>query len=263
MPYQADIIRGRKVSVTDMQEGEYVINEFAGKVQGLLKLNGRLHATDFIAESNAADLKSSNELVINDGISDRVIIGDIGITKDGTVFGIKVSSPGHDARFAPKTNLLLDSSTSIDFSYKFICHNFQDEIDTSEVFLPWFGITESSAMTSVSTSFLVPYSMTLRKLMMRPTTITGGANDLTLRLKKMDNGDTTVDTVATALWDVSDSAFDDLASGTLISFEKSHFDNNPKFEIGDKAALSIQAAGDHGGSIVWTVTSIWEVEVVL
>ena len=87
MPYQADIIRGRKASVTDMQEGEYVINEFSGKVQGLLKLNGRLHATDFIAESNTADLKSNNELVVSDGVNDRVVIGDIGRTKDGTVFG--------------------------------------------------------------------------------------------------------------------------------------------------------------------------------
>ena len=110
MPYQADIIRGRKASVTDMQEGEYVINEFSGKVQGLLKLNGRLHATDFIAESNTADLKSNNELVVSDGVNDRVVIGDIGRTKDGTVFGIKVSSPGSDARHAAKDKLVVDST---------------------------------------------------------------------------------------------------------------------------------------------------------
>ena len=150
-----DIIRHKKVSLNDLQEGDYVINEFGGQIKGVLKLNGKLHSSVFEQESNKSPLKSEqNDIVINDGMSDRVIIGDIGKTRDGKLFGIKVSTPGHNARFAPKTNLLLDSSTSIDFSYKIIAHNMTDEIDTSEVFLPWFGITEAADLTGVSSSFL-------------------------------------------------------------------------------------------------------------
>ena len=36
MPYQAEIIRNKKVSVHDLREGEYVINEFAGQIKGVL-----------------------------------------------------------------------------------------------------------------------------------------------------------------------------------------------------------------------------------
>jgi len=149
-------------------------------------------------------------------------------------------------------------------TYKIIAHNMDDDIGTSEVFLPWFGILEGSDLTSVSSSFLVPYSMTLQKIMFRPSAISTGSYDLVVRLKKMDDGDTTVDTVATATWDVSDAAFDDLAAATFISVERSHFDNNPKFEIGDNCGVSIQSAsGDYGGAIKWKITSVWAVEIVI
>ena len=106
-----DIIRHKQVSLNDLQEGEYVINEFAGQIKGVLKLNNKLHSTIFNEESNKAPLKSEqNNIVINDGISDRVIIGDIGKTKDGNLYGMKVSTPGHDARFASNSNLLVNTA---------------------------------------------------------------------------------------------------------------------------------------------------------
>jgi len=110
MPYQSNIIKHKKVSVSDMQEGEYVINEFGGKIKGVLKLNGRLHTTLFSEQTNKAPLKSESNIVINDGMSDRVIIGDIGKTKDGNLYGMKVSAPGHDARFASNSNLLVNTA---------------------------------------------------------------------------------------------------------------------------------------------------------
>jgi len=110
MPYQANIIKHKKVSVSDLHEGEYVINEFAGEVKGVLKLNGRLHTTLFSEQTNKAPLKSESNIVINDGMSDRVIIGDIGRTKDGKLYGMRVSKPGHDARFAPENKLLINTA---------------------------------------------------------------------------------------------------------------------------------------------------------
>lgn len=148
-------------------------------------------------------------------------------------------------------------------SYKIIAHNMTDDIATSEVFLPWFGISEFDDLTGVSSSFLVPYSMTLKKIMFRPSAISTGSYDLVVRLKKMDDGDATVDTVATATWDVSESEFDNLSANTLISVNRSHFDNNPKFEIGDNCGVSIQASGDYGGEIEWKITSVWETEILI
>ena len=142
--------------------------------------------------------------------------------------------------------------------FKIIAHNMTDEIDTSEVFLPWFGITEAADLTGVSSSFLAPYSMTLKKIMLRPSAISTGTYDLVVRLKKMDDGDTTVDTVATATYSPS------LSADTFLVIEKSDFDNNPKFEIGDNCGISIQSAtGDYGGEIQWKITSVWEVEIIL
>ena len=255
-----DIIRHKQVSLNDLQEGEYVINEFGGKIKGVLKLNGKLHNTIFNEESNKAPLKSEqNHIVINDGISDRVIIGDIGKTKDGKLYGIKVSAPGYDARFAPKANLLLDSSTSINFLYNIIAHNMQDDIGTNPVYLPWFGVSEGTNLTTQSASFLVPYQMTLEKIMFRPTAISAGqeGHDLRVRLMKMDDGDTTVDTVATANYTNA------LASGTLFTVSRSDFDNIPRFGIGDNCGIEITATGDYGGDIVWKITSVWETQVVL
>lgn len=142
--------------------------------------------------------------------------------------------------------------------FKIIAHNMDDDIGTSEVFLPWFGITEFANLTGVSSSFLVPYTMTLKKIMFRPSAITSNSSaDLTVRLKKMDDGDTVVDTVATATYSPS------LAGDTFLVVNRSDFDNNPKFEIGDNCGISIQADLDYGSAIKWKVTSVWEVEIVL
>lgn len=106
-----DIIRHKQVSLNDLQEGEYVINEFAGQIKGVLRLNGKLHNSIFNEESNKASLKSEqNDIVINDGVNDRVIIGDIGKTKDGSLYGMKVSKVGSNARFASENKLLINTA---------------------------------------------------------------------------------------------------------------------------------------------------------
>ena len=181
----------------------------------------------------------------------------------GMLHKVNLSSDGN--QYVEKTLTAEELKFTKRFTtYKIIAHNMEDDIGTSEVFLPWFGILEGSDLTSVSSSFLVPYSMTLKKIMFRPSAISTGSYDLVVRLKKMDDGDAVVDTVATATWDVSDAAFDDLAAATFISVERSHFDNNPKFEIGDNCGVSIQSAtGDYGGSIKWKITSVWAVEITI
>ena len=100
--------------------------------------------------------------------------------------------------------------------------------------------------------------MVLKKIMFRAEEISQNATgDLTIRLKKRDDGDDTIDTVATAPYATT------LSSDNLFVLDRSDFDNTPKFEIGDICGISIQASLDYGGSITWNVTSVWEVEIVL
>jgi len=162
-------------------------------------------------------------------------------------------------------NFIVDGTLTVDslnvktklVSYKIIAHNMNDDIGTGEVFLPWFGILEGSNLSSVSSSFLVPYSMTLKKIIFRPETISTGTHDLTVRLKKHDDGDTTTDTVATATYTST------LSSNSYIEVVRSDFDNNPKFEANKNCGISIQASGDYGGTIDWKITSVWETEILI
>lgn len=162
-------------------------------------------------------------------------------------------------------NFIVDGTLTVDslnvktklVSYKIIAHNMNDDIGTGEVFLPWFGIIEGSNLSSVSSSFLVPYSMILKKIIFRPETISTGTHDLTVRLKKHDDGDTTIDTIATAIYTST------LSSNSYIEVVRSDFDNNPKFEANKNCGISIQASGDYGGTIDWKITSVWETEILI
>ena len=118
------------------------------------------------------------------------------------------------------------------------------------------GSTERTGLDSASSSFLCPYTMVLKKIMFRAEEISQHTTgDLTIRLKKRDDGDDTIDTVATYTYTTT------LSSDNLFVVDRSDFDNTPKFEIGDICGISIQASLDYGGSITWNVTSVWEVEI--
>ena len=153
------------------------------------------------------------------------------------------------------TNTLKYTNKFID--YRFIAHNFTADIGTTETYLPWYGISDAANMNAVSTAFLVPYKMTLHKLFVRPETISDTSAELTFALDKQDDGDTTVDSIATFTYDTT------LASNTLITVNLSDWSANPSVEAGDKIGLSIDASTDPSGTIDWYVTSVWRVEIVI
>ena len=154
------------------------------------------------------------------------------------------------------TNTLKYTNKFID--YRFIAHNFTADIGTAETYIPWYGISDASNMNSVSTAFLVPFRMTLHKLFVRPETISAASANLTFALDKQDDGDTTVDSIATYLYNP-----DNLVSDTLITINRSDWTANPTVDAGDKIGLSIDASTDPSGNIDWYVTSVWRVEVVI
>ena len=153
------------------------------------------------------------------------------------------------------TNTLKYTNKFID--YRFIAHNFTADIGTTETYLPWYGISDAANMNAVSTAFLVPYKMTLHKLFVRPETISDTSAELTFALDKQDDGDTTVDSIATFTYDTT------LASNTLLTVNRSDWTANPTVEAGDKIGLSIDASTDPSGTIDWYVTSVWRVEIVI
>lgn len=216
---QSNIDLKDNVSVSSMTEGQISISQQKGKPLYLaVKRNGRLWKS-YLSESG-------NQIIDKD------------LTVDGNL----------------KVKGNISGST-----FKIIAHNFKDDISTAEIFIPWFGILEDNNLEEQSTSFLVPYPMTLKKIMFRPSSVPQNATaNLTVRLKKMDDGDTTVDTVATATYEPT------LVEDTFLVVNRSDFDNLPKFETGDNCGVSIQSSSDYTSGtseILWKVTSVWEVEI--
>lgn len=141
--------------------------------------------------------------------------------------------------------------------YRFIVHNFNDDIGTAKVYIPWYSLSEQPGMNTSPTSFLAPFKMTLHKLYIRPETLTGPTSDLALELVKQDDGDVTVDSVATFTYTST------LVNDTLITINRSDWNVSPTIEAGDKVGLSVQASIDPSGAIDWYVTSVWEMEIII
>ena len=99
--------------------------------------------------------------------------------------------------------------------------------------------------------------MTLYKFYIRPATLTGATADLALSLDKQDDGDVTVDSIATFTYTTT------LASNTLITINQSDWSADPVVEAGDKVGISIDASIDPSGTIIWYITSVWKVEVTV
>ena len=97
--------------------------------------------------------------------------------------------------------------------------------------------------------------MSCEKILFRPEVLTDTSADLTFKIKKQDDGDATVDTVATATYTAT------LASNTSIVINRSDFDNPPTVGAKDKVAISVQAGADPSGVIDWYVTSVWKTEI--
>ena len=142
--------------------------------------------------------------------------------------------------------------------YRFIAHNFTADIGTTETYIPWYGVSDAANMNAVSTSFLAPYKMTLHKLFVRPETISDTSAELTFALDKQDDGDTTVDSIATFTYDTL------LHNESFITINRSDWSADPSVEAGDKIGISIDADADPSSSAIpWYITSVWEVEIIV
>ena len=178
--------------------------------------------------------------------------------KNNVLHRVNLSSDGN--QFVDKTLTADELKFTRKFTdYKFFNHNFQDNLDTNEHFLPMNGTVENSSMNESSTSFLVPYKMTLKKIIFRPEVVDEDGSELTFTIKKQANGSTTVSEVATFTYDTT------LVSNTLLQVNESDFNNSPTVIAGEKLSISLTSDADLDGSstIDYYITSVWKTEILL
>ena len=156
------------------------------------------------------------------------------------------------------TRILKYTNKFID--YRVFIHNFDTDIGTTEYYLPWtIGRVGTTAEDEV-VGFLTPFNMTLHKMIFRLERVNDGTGDISIRLKRMDSGDDTLDTIATAPYESTISA------NTNFEVNESDFDTSPFLSSGVVGHISVQTDADissssSGGVNDWWVTSVWRVEV--
>tara|TARA_X000001388_G_scaffold75685_1_gene71071 strand:+ start:3206 stop:3907 length:702 start_codon:yes stop_codon:yes gene_type:complete len=173
-----------------------------------------------------------------------------------------------DNNYTVNKNLFVENNLNVKGSitgnqYMMFCHNFADDLGTSTHYLPWSDQSESTISPGGSgtstTGFLTPFKMTLKKIIWR-NDITSQQADFTFRVYRVDSGDNTTDTVATAEYDAT------IYADTAQELNRSDFDNTPEVPANAIAALSIHTDADidQGGlGYKHYITSLWEVEIAL
>ena len=222
-----------------------------------------------IINSKQDSLESTGNLSISSMSDGQVSIGkstnellSIRKKKYGRIYKSYMSSNGNqivDKNLTVGGNLNLKGHV-VGSQYIMFCHNFVDDIGTTEHTLPWADSSENTGHTSgVITGFLTPYNMTLKKIIFRIDVISQQA-DITFKVKRVNSGDNTTDTIATAEYDAT------IADDTKFELNRTDFDNNPIVVKDSLAIITIQTDADiDQGSVSdgFFITSVWEVEIVL
>ena len=138
-------------------------------------------------------------------------------------------------------------------------HTFKDDIGTTTHYLSWTDEVEGSS-ADYRTNFLVPYDMTLQKLMVRPRALNQNFT-LTVTLGKIAD-DTAVsggNVVDIAAANKSWLSTSDNEQRTYLTADFSSTPTIPKDHLG---TVKIKADTDpNGSSSQWYVTSVWSFDL--
>ena len=138
-------------------------------------------------------------------------------------------------------------------------HTFKDDIGTTTHYLSWTDEVEGTS-ADYRTHFLVPYDMTLVKLMVRPRSITTGFT-LTTTLGKIadDTAVTGGNIVDIANANKSWLAASDNEQRVYLASDFTATPTIPKHHLG---TVKIKSNVDpHGSSSQWYVTSVWSFDL--
>ncbi len=153
------------------------------------------------------------------------------------------------------------TANTLKYSHKFVdyrvfIHNFAKDLDTNETFLPWASTTDLTASRG-DVGFLSPFKMHCTKILFKIPGIQDNNDNILFKIKKMDNGDDTVDEICNFSYNTT------TVDHTIITINESDWNNSPVIEPNDVALMSITASdtGITTSSQEFFVSSVWRVEV--
>jgi hypothetical protein len=155
------------------------------------------------------------------------------------------------------------SANTLKYTNKFIdyrsfSHNFYDDLDANEHFLPWGNVNELTSLRP-DVGYLVPFNMTCHKLIFKVPDLDDNTDNILFTIKKIDDGDDTIDSVCTYTYSTT------FVDNTSITINRSDWSATPSVETGDVVAISITAS--HADIVTsaknFYVTSVWRIEVVI
>jgi hypothetical protein len=154
------------------------------------------------------------------------------------------------------TNTLKYTNKFID--YRSFSHNFTDDLDGNEHFLPWWSNNEQTSFRT-DAGYLVPFNMTCHKLIFKPPDLDDNADNITFAIKKIDDGDGTTDSLCTYTYSTT------FVDHTSITINRSDWSAAPNVETGDVVAISITAsdAGIVTSAKGFYITSVWRIEIII
>ena len=219
----------------------------------------------FLTNKKQDSLYSNEEMYLGNMIDGQVSISNnkntqpsLNLKKNNLLYKVKLSPDGN--QFVDKkltTNTLEYTNTFID--YRVFKHSFTDDLPATEVYIPWQGTGEQTTILSATSGFLAPFKMTCHKLIVRTPAIDTVATDIVFGIRRIDSGDTTIDSVCTY------DATSNWVSNTNFTINQSDWTASPTIEAGQLAGISLNA--DNTNIVTsekhFHITSVWRVEVTI
>ena len=141
--------------------------------------------------------------------------------------------------------------------YRVFKHSFTDDLPATKIYVPWQGTGEQTTLLESRSGFLAPFNMTCHKLIIRTPALNTAATDIVFGIDKIDNGDTSIDSVCT--YDATDTWSDN----TNFTITKSEWSAPPNIQSGDLVGISMQA--DNTNIVTsekhFHLTSVWRMEI--
>ena len=142
--------------------------------------------------------------------------------------------------------------------YRTFIHNFNKNLDTSETNLPWVDDSDLTAVRN-QVGFLSPFKMICHKILFKIPIIQDNADDIVFKIKKIDDGDETVDEVCNFTYNTT------TVNNTVITINQTDWNNSPVINPNEVAIISITASdsGITTSDKEFFVTSVWKTEVTI
>ena len=219
----------------------------------------------FLTNKKQDSLYSNEEMYLGNMIDGQVSISNnkntqpsLNLKKNNLLYKVKLSPDGN--QFVDKkltTNTLEYTNTFID--YRVFKHSFTFNLPATEVYIPWQGTGEQTTLLSATSGFLAPFKMTCHKLIVRTPAIDTVATDIVFGIRRIDSGDTTIDSICTY------DATENWVSNTNFTINQSDWTASPTIEAGQLAGISLNA--DNTNIVTsekhFHITSVWRVEVTI